>query len=48
MGETLFTLEEAQAVRAEGEHEGFVLVRTPAGRTGWVWHTDIGAVVPQQ
>ena len=48
MGEALFVLKEAQAVRTAGEYEGFVLVRTPAGRTGWVWHTDLEAVVPQQ
>jgi hypothetical protein len=48
MGETSFVLKEAQAVRTAGEHEGFVLVRTASGLTGWVWHTDLEPVVPQQ
>jgi hypothetical protein len=46
MGDTLFTLKEAEAVRIAGEHEGFVLVRASAGRTGWAWHTDLAPVVP--
>jgi hypothetical protein len=46
MSETLFTLKEAEAVRMSGEHEGFVLVRSAAGRSGWVWHTDVAAVAP--
>lgn len=47
MGEVSFVLEEAEAVRILGEHEGFVLVRSAGGRTGWVWHTEVDAVVPQ-
>jgi hypothetical protein len=47
MGDTLFALKEAEAVRLVGEHEGFVLVRTSAGRTGWVWHADLVPVVPR-
>ncbi|HEY3851564.1 MAG TPA: hypothetical protein VGL87_11365 [Steroidobacteraceae bacterium] len=46
MGEALFTLKEAEAVRIDGEHEGFVLVHASAGRTGWVWHADLVPVVP--
>ncbi len=48
MGEALFALREAEAVRIAGEHEGFVLVRASAGRTGWVWHTDLVPVVPNR
>ena len=48
MGEALFALKEAEAVRIAGEHEGFVLVRDSAGRTGWVWHTDLVPIVPEQ
>jgi hypothetical protein len=48
MGEALFSLKEAEAVRIAGEHEGFVLVRASAGRTGWVWHTDLVPVVPSR
>jgi hypothetical protein len=46
LGDALFTLKEAEAVTIAGEHEGFVLVRTAAGRTGWVWHADLVPVVP--
>ena len=47
MGAALFSLKEAEAVRIAGEHEGFVLVRASAGRTGWVWHADLVPVVPR-
>lgn len=47
MGEVSFVLKEAEAVRILGEHEGFVLVRSTAGRMGWVWHTQVAAIVPQ-
>ena len=47
LGDALFTLKEAEAVTAAGEHEGFLLVRTATGRTGWVWHADLVPVVPQ-
>jgi hypothetical protein len=47
LGDALFTLKEAEAVTTAGEHEGFVLVRTAAGRTGWVWHSDLVPVVPR-
>jgi hypothetical protein len=47
MADTLFTLKEAEAVRIAGEHEGFVLVRTATGRTGWIWRADLAPVVPR-
>jgi hypothetical protein len=47
MGDMLFALKEAEAVRIAGEYEGFVLVRTSTGRTGWVWHADLASVVPR-
>jgi tetratricopeptide (TPR) repeat protein len=47
MGDALFTLKEAEAVRITGEHEGFFLVRTLPGRVGWVWHADLVPVVPR-
>jgi hypothetical protein len=47
MGDALFALKEAEAVSVVGEHEGFVLVRTSAGRTGWIWHADLASVVPR-
>jgi hypothetical protein len=47
LGDALFTLKEAEAVTTAGEHEGFVLVRTATGRTGWIWHADLVPVVPR-
>ncbi len=47
LGDALFSLKEAETVRTAGEHEGFVLVRTASGRTGWVWHADLAPVVPR-
>jgi hypothetical protein len=46
MGDALFALKEAEAVRIAGEHEGFLLVRASGGRTGWVWHADLVPVMP--
>jgi hypothetical protein len=46
MGDALFALREAEAVRIAGEHEGFVLVRASGGRVGWVWHADLAPIVP--
>jgi len=46
IGETLFSLPEAQSVTMRAEHEGFVLVQTADGRTGWVLRADLAPVVP--
>jgi hypothetical protein len=46
MGDTAFVLREAETVAITAEHENFVLIRTRAGRTGWVAHASLGAVVP--
>lgn len=48
MADTLFVLPEASTVRTAVEHEGFVLVQTAAGQTGWVSRASIVAVVPQE
>jgi hypothetical protein len=45
--ETLFTLPEATIVSTGAEHDGFVLVRTAAGRTGWAPSTSLAPVVPK-
>ena len=45
--ETLFTLPEASIVSTGAEHDGFVLVRTAAGRTGWAPSTSLAPVVPK-
>jgi hypothetical protein len=46
MGDTTFVLPEAETVTIRAEHEGFVLIRTRGGRSGWVARTNLGAVVP--
>jgi tetratricopeptide (TPR) repeat protein len=47
MGDPLFTLPEAETVRITAEHEGFLLVKTRAGQTGWVSSADLARVVPR-
>jgi hypothetical protein len=46
MGEPLFVLREAELVRMTARHDSFVLVRTSAGRQGWVSNANIAPVVP--
>jgi hypothetical protein len=48
MGDPLFTLPEAETVRIAAEHDDFVLVRTRAGRTGWVSRANLAPVVPRR
>jgi hypothetical protein len=48
MGDPLFTLPEAETVRVTAEHDDFVLVRTRAGRTGWVSRANLAPVVPRR
>ncbi len=47
MEEPLFTLPEATVVRIGAEHDGFVLVQTTAGRTGWMPTANLAPVVPK-
>jgi hypothetical protein len=44
--ETLFVLPEGETVRVRGEHDGFMLVETRAGRTGWAPDSNLALVVP--
>jgi tetratricopeptide (TPR) repeat protein len=46
MGDSLFLLAEAETVSIAAEHEGFFLVRTRAGRTGWVSRANVAPVAP--
>ena len=46
MGDPLFVLPEAETVKMTAEHEGFVLVQTRAGRTGWAARASLAPVVP--
>jgi hypothetical protein len=48
MGDPLFTLTEAETVEMTAEHEGFVLVRTRAGRTGWAARASLAPVIPSE
>jgi hypothetical protein len=45
--EALFELPEGTIVSTGAEHEGFVLVRTSAGRSGWVPAANVAAIVPR-
>src|ERR1700686_3089233 len=46
--EPLFELPEASIVRMIAEHDGFVLIRTQAGRTGWALRANVAPIVPKQ
>jgi hypothetical protein len=45
--EPVFELPEATIVRMIEEHDGFVLIRTQAGRTGWAQRANVAPVVPK-
>jgi hypothetical protein len=47
MGDPLFVLAEGETVTMGAEHEGFVLVQTRAGRTGWVSHGNVAPILPR-
>lgn len=47
MGESLFTLPEADTVKITAEHDEFLLVETATGKTGWVARTHLAPVVPR-
>jgi tetratricopeptide (TPR) repeat protein len=47
MGDPLLQLTEAETVTITAQHEDFVLVRTPAGRSGWAARADLADVVPK-
>jgi hypothetical protein len=48
MGDPLQQLTEAATVSITADHDEFVLVRTPAGLSGWVARADVADVVPRQ
>jgi hypothetical protein len=48
MGDSIFSLPEADTVKITTEHEGFVLIQTRAGREGWVSRTNIAPIVPRK
>jgi hypothetical protein len=47
MAEPLSTLHEAQIVTIEAQRQGFALVQTTAGLTGWVVRADLAPIVPR-
>jgi hypothetical protein len=47
MGDPLFTLTEAETVTIRAQHEDFVLIRTAAGKSGWVSTAQAVPVVPR-
>jgi hypothetical protein len=47
MEEPLFTLPEATRVRMSSEHDGFILIQTSAGRTGWIPSANLAPIVPK-
>jgi hypothetical protein len=47
MGDSLFVLPEAETVSIKAEHEGFVLIETRTGRSGWVARANLASVVPE-
>jgi len=47
MGDSLFVLKEGETVRIAAEHEGFTLIRTAAGRSGWVADSHLAPIVPR-
>jgi hypothetical protein len=46
--EPLFVLPEAEIVSVGAEHEGFMLIRNSAGRTGWAPNANLALVVPKR
>jgi hypothetical protein len=47
MGDSIFVLREAETVTINAEHEGFMLIQTKSGRTGWVSRANIAPIVPR-
>jgi hypothetical protein len=48
MADTLFVLPEASTVKTTVEHEGFVLIQTASGQTGWASRSNLAQVLPRE
>jgi hypothetical protein len=48
MGDPLFVLTEAEIVKMTAQHEGFVLIQTRAGRTGWAARASLAPILPSE
>jgi hypothetical protein len=46
--EPIFTLPEAEIVGITGEHDGFMLIKTAAGRSGWAPSANLALIVPKR
>jgi hypothetical protein len=46
--EPLFVISEADVVSVGAEHDGFSLVKTRAGRTGWAPSSNLAPIVPRR
>jgi tetratricopeptide (TPR) repeat protein len=46
--EPIFTLPEAEIVDINGEHDGFLLIKTAAGRSGWAPNANLALIVPKR
>jgi hypothetical protein len=46
--EPIFTLPEAEIVSVKGEHDGFMLIKTGAGRTGWAPDANLALIAPKR
>jgi hypothetical protein len=47
MGDPLFSLPEGEKVKITAEHEGFALIETRAGRSGWISDSSVAPLVPR-
>ena len=47
MGDPAFVLPEAETVTVSAQHDDFYLIRTRAGKSGWVSRADVAPVVPR-
>lgn len=47
MGDPLFSLPEGERVKVTAEHEGFALIETRAGRSGWISDSNLAPIVPR-
>jgi hypothetical protein len=47
MGDPLFTLPEGEKVNVKAEHEGFALIETRAGRSGWIAYSNFAPILPR-
>lgn len=47
MGEPLFALPEGEKVKISAEHDGFALIETRVGRTGWISDANLAPILPR-